>query len=164
MKKNILRTILLIVIILISGVIFGFSAQDGEESGGISKKVVLVVADILKIKQGDIEKFIQVGEPIVRKLAHFGIYTVLGIASMAFLVTFNISKARQTLITTIWGILYASTDEFHQTFIDGRNGSILDVILDTSGVIFGIAIVLFMIYLYSRYKTNKKEKTNECKA
>lgn len=164
MKKNILRTILLIVIILISGVIFGFSAQDGEESGGISKKVVLVVADILKIKQGDIEKFIQVGEPIVRKLAHFGIYTVLGIASMGFALTFNISKARQTLITTIWGILYASTDEFHQTFIDGRNGSILDVILDASGVLFGIAIVLFIIYLYSRYKTNKKEKTNESKA
>ena len=164
MKKNILRTILLIVIILISGVIFGFSAQDGEESGGISKKVVLVVADILKIKQGDIEKFIQVGEPIVRKLAHFGIYTALGIASIAFLVTLNISKAKQTLITTVWGILYASTDEFHQTFINGRNGSILDVILDTSGVIFGIAIVLFMIYLYSRYKTNKKEKTNESKA
>lgn len=164
MKKYILRVIFLIIIILISSIIFGFSAQDGEESGGLSKKVVLIVADIFNIENDNIEKFIEIGEPIVRKLAHFGIYTILGIASMAFMVTFNISKVKQIITTILWGIVYASTDEFHQTFIDGRNGSILDVLLDTSGVIFGIAIVLFTIYLYSRYKNNKKEKTNEVKS
>ena len=50
MKKYILRVILLIIILLISSVIFGFSSQDGEKSGGLSKKVVLIIADIFNIE------------------------------------------------------------------------------------------------------------------
>ena len=160
MKKYIIRVILLIIILLISSVIFGFSSQDGEKSGGLSKKVVLIIADIFNIENENIEQFIKNGEPIVRKLAHFGIYTVLGIASMSFMATFNISKIRQAIITIIWGIIYASTDEFHQTFIAGRYGSVLDVLLDTSGVIFGVVIVSCMIYIYNK-KIKSKNKVED---
>ena len=31
-------------------------------------------------------------------------------------------------------VLYAISDEFHQSFVDGRSGSALDVLIDTAGV------------------------------
>jgi VanZ family protein len=34
--------------------------------------------------------------------------------------------------------LYAATDEFHQTFVPSRQGSVWDVLLDTTGAAIGL--------------------------
>ena len=39
MKKNILRAILMLLLLSTFFIIFGFSSQDGEKSGSISKKI-----------------------------------------------------------------------------------------------------------------------------
>lgn len=155
MKKNIIRIVLFILIMVISTIIFDFSAQDGETSGGISKKVITVIADILNLDEDTKVVFVEKGEGVIRKLAHFGIYTLLGLASMGFMATFNIKRKIQVLITIIWGFLYASTDELHQMFINGRTASFLDVLLDTSGIIFGVLIIILSIYILK--KINKKK-------
>lgn len=155
MKKYILRIIYLIMIILISIVIFGFSNQDGEKSSNISKTIITKIADILNVDENIKGEFITKGEKIVRKLAHFTIYTLLGIFSFSFLRTFKINKAKQIIITITWGIFYASTDEVHQTFINGRNGNIIDVLIDTLGVIFGIIVVIIIIYILEKIRKNK---------
>ena len=31
-------------------------------------------------------------------------------------------------------LVYAVTDEFHQTFVDGRNGTPVDVLIDSIGI------------------------------
>ena len=150
MKKNIIRAVLLILVIVISSIIFGFSAQDGETSGGISKGVITIIADVFNLNGDTRNIFIEKGEGVIRKLAHFGIYTLLGLASMGFIATFNLKRKNQILITTVWGFLYASTDELHQMFINGRNASFLDVLLDTSGVIFGILLIIIYFKIYKR--------------
>ena len=81
MKKNIIRAVLLILVIVISSIIFGFSAQDGETSGGISKGVITIIADVFNLNGDTRNIFIEKGEGVIRKLAHFGIYTLLGLAS-----------------------------------------------------------------------------------
>ena len=49
------------------------------------------------------------------------------------------------------GALYAASDELHQRFVSGRSGEIKDVLLDSSGVAFGILIsVLFMLTIRMR--------------
>ena len=150
MKKNIIRAVLLILVIVISSIIFGFSAQDGETSGGISKGVITIIADVFNLNGDTRNIFIEKGEGVIRKLAHFGIYTLLGLASMGFIATFNLKRKNQILITTVWGFLYASTDELHQMFINGRNASFLDVLLDTSGVIFGILLIIIYFKIHKR--------------
>ena len=150
MKKNIIRAVLLILVIVISSIIFGFSAQDGETSGGISKRVITIIADVFNLNGDTRNIFIEKGEGVIRKLAHFGIYTLLGLASMGFIATFNLKRKNQILITTVWGFLYASTDELHQMFINGRNASFLDVLLDTSGVIFGILLIIIYFKIHKR--------------
>lgn len=144
MKTNILRIVFFILIIINSVIIFGFSAQNGEESSGISKMVITKIADILNVKENR-ESFLKIGESIVRKLAHFGIYTTLGMWLICFMLTFEIKLKYQTSVSSILGIIYAISDEFHQKFSFGRNASINDVIIDSLGVLFGVTLVLLII-------------------
>jgi VanZ family protein len=45
-------------------------------------------------------------------------------------------------------VLYAGTDEFHQTFIDGRHGTPVDVAIDA----IGMAIAALVIYARRRMR------------
>lgn len=38
------------------------------------------------------------------------------------------------------GIEYATIDEIHQLFVDGRSGQFTDVLIDTIGVAIGICV------------------------
>ena len=155
MEKNILRIIFLILIIINSLIIFGFSSQNGEESSSLSKTVITKIADILNVKKVNRKVFLDLGEKIIRKLAHFSIYTLLGIWSISFLYTFNIKLKYKVVITSTWGFLYAITDEFHQMFSSGRHASIDDVIIDTLGVIFGLLLVLLILKIKEIIKKQK---------
>ena len=44
-------------------------------------------------------------------------------------------------------VVFAATDEYHQTLVEGRVGRFTDVLIDGSGVVFGIiiAIIVFVI-------------------
>jgi len=53
------------------------------------------------------------------------------------------------LTTFILSILYASSDEFHQSFMVGRQGSLWDVLIDAIGIILGM-------YLFARWKLSRK--------
>ncbi len=46
--------------------------------------------------------------------------------------------------------LYGALDEFHQTFVPGRHGSIWDVVADTVGAILGASIYLAFFKMSSR--------------
>jgi VanZ family protein len=67
---------------------------------------------------------------IARKFGHFLI------PGVAFALLVIRPLRRHPLIALALCALFASVDEFFQTFIPGRSGSILDVILDTSGALF----------------------------
>jgi VanZ family protein len=40
-------------------------------------------------------------------------------------------------------VLYAASDEFHQTFVAGRHGSPVDVLVDSAGVLIAIALLRY---------------------
>ncbi len=78
----------------------------------------------------------------VRKSAHFSIYTCLGILTYVFTSTYNIDKKKRLIYTITFCFVYACSDEFHQTFVDGRSGEIRDICIDTSGSVFGCLVVI----------------------
>lgn len=49
--------------------------------------------------------------------------------------TFSINKI--ILLTALAALFYGVSDEFHQSFVDGRHASVLDVCADVIGGIFG---------------------------
>ena len=68
----------------------------------------------------------------LRKIAHAAEFAVLG----ALLVR---ATGRPRLAFAL-GLLYATSDELHQSFVPGRMGSPLDVAIDAVGVAAGILL------------------------
>lgn len=63
------------------------------------------------------------------------------------------------IIALIICIIFAGTDEYHQTFVAGRTGQLLDVIIDTAGGIIGILFYsTYQIVYKLGYKKALKEK------
>ena len=150
-KNNLIfkRILFLLMLILAFYVIFNFSDQDGQASGSLSKKVTEFIVEIIsKIKTMDITKkfyYIEKLHPIIRKIAHFSIYTVVGFSIMGFMCTFDMKNIFKLLIRFGVGVTYAISDEVHQYFIPGRSARILDVCIDSAGVLTGIFILIILI-------------------
>lgn len=157
MKVNIIRAILLVLLSLTFFIIFGFSSQNGEESSSISLKVSETIINIFNKNKSTEEKasMIKSIEPVIRKLAHFSIYMVVGFLLMAFSSTYELSFKKKVVICLIVGFLYATSDEIHQLFVSERSGQVTDVILDTIGVLTGIFINGFIIKIYLGHSIKK---------
>ena len=144
-KTNIKRAILIILLILTFFQIFRFSNQNGEKSSGISRKITTAVTKNVKktqeLDKNKQEEVLGKIEKVIRKLAHFSIYMVVGILMMLLMSTYKIKQLDRIAISLITGILYAGSDEIHQLFIPGRSAMITDVMIDTLGVFVGITLV-----------------------
>jgi VanZ family protein len=71
----------------------------------------------------------------IRKLAHLTEYFILGI--LLFRAFRSDSKElriqRWAFYSILFMVLYAASDEFHQSFVSARTASLLDIGLDTLG-------------------------------
>lgn len=71
---------------------------------------------------------------ILRKMAHMVEYGVLArLLVRAFVGSTFWSWKRIFIWSLAFSVLYACTDEYHQTFVPGRVGSFYDVTLDSIG-------------------------------
>jgi len=162
-KNNLIlkRVIFLTLLLIIFYIIFGFSSQDGEESGTISHKVTVFIIDIFN-KDIDYElklNYITKLEPIIRKIAHFSIYTVVGFSMMGFMCTFDMKNVLKISISSFVGLIYAISDEIHQSFTPGRSPRLFDVGIDFLGVLNGIIIIIILIILIEKISDFLKNKS-----
>ena len=121
-------------------IIFGWSTDVGS-SAHTTSFIERLVAAIPLLR--DNLTMAQVGEidHIIRKSAHVIEYAIF--ATLAFRALRQDSK--QFHSRYIWGpillcFLYASTDEYHQTFVASRGPSVFDVLFDTTGGTLGTVI------------------------
>ena len=70
--------------------------------------------------------------------------------AIGFLETFTIKDEKKISIGALIGSSYAILDEFHQSFISERSASILDILIDTLGFLFGILLVMIVIKIVKR--------------
>jgi len=94
--------------LLLMGVIFALSAQPSLDSG-------LGLIDL-----------------IGRKLIHFGSYALLCFLWWRALRSVTNDRIA-VLLAFVLASGYAITDEFHQTFVEGRHGTPLDWAIDSAG-------------------------------
>ena len=156
LKINIFRIIVIILLIGTFRIIFGFSSQNGEKSGTISRQITEFVTKdieaIQKLEKSKKEIILNKIEHFIRKLAHFSLYTVVGILVMSLMSTYKIEQIKRISISLLTGVLYAISDEVHQSFVPGRGPSVQDVLIDSLGVIFGILVVIGVIKIYKNLK------------
>ncbi len=113
-KTNIIFKRIFFIILLLSlfYIIFSFSNQTGEASGRLSLRVTKFIVDhFLSIfkRFDNIERwqYINTIHPIIRKLAHFTIYSGVGFSAMGFWCTFDIKNKFKFLWSALIGIIYA---------------------------------------------------------
>lgn len=145
MKVNIIKVVLIILLLGTFFMIFKFSNQTGEESGGISQKITEIITrnidNIQNLEENQKEEKMKQIEHLIRKIAHFTIYTVVGILIMGVLTIYKVKKYNKMKVSLIIGVGYAILDEIHQAFIPERTARVTDVIIDACGVILGILFV-----------------------
>lgn len=146
MNLKIQRIIFAILTIATFVTIFIFSSQNGDESGSTSRNFTRKVIEILQIdkylNESEKENLIENSQFIIRKLAHFTIYTIAGINMMGFINTYNIKKKNKIISILLVGVIYAISDEFHQMFSGGRTPAIKDIFIDSFGVLIGICVFM----------------------
>ena len=78
----------------------------------------------------------------LRKGAHVTEYALLTFLWWRALGSTATSPRNALLFAYAIAVAYAATDEFHQTFVTGRHGTPVDVLIDAIGAAIGAAFVL----------------------
>lgn len=131
-------------VIGLMGLIFALSAQPGGASDELSRVAASPLADMLAAWCGgeagvSPDVLYLVAATIVRKLAHICEYALLGALLRLLLESYGTNHSPRWAV--IAGILYAVTDEIHQTFVPNRTGMVTDVLIDAVGVAAGVLAV-----------------------
>lgn len=138
-----------VLVIIWMIVIFILSSQPATDSsvlsGGITDWVYKLASSLIPTLNIDALHL------IIRKLAHFTIYLILGALVLNALHYNNKKHNINFIIALVLAVLYAISDEIHQVFISGRSGQVIDVLIDFSGATLGVYIVSF----HDRLKKNR---------
>lgn len=166
MKRKIVFVIFLALLVAWMSVIFGFSANDAEKSTDQSNVVTELFLKIFSpgFEELDAEaqkELISRYDGPVRKLAHFASY-----AALAFLMYFTVGSIhdlpfkvfRAAFISLPICVLFAVGDEYHQTFVDGRAGQLMDVVIDSGGSLLGIATAIAISLVVMKLIGKKQAK------
>ena len=165
-KIWILRIVLIVLIIGWMVMIFGFSAEDGDESQSLSDKITIKVVHILKSDYDSMPKveqkeYFNKVSFVVRKIGHLGEYGMLGLLVTGFLLTFekirNLKKRYIYLLALLWCMAYAISDEVHQMFVNGRSAKVIDVFVDMIG---GLVAAVILVAIWKTVNKRKEAKAS----
>lgn len=117
--------------------IFYFSNQPGSISSDLSNNVLKTILNNLAISN------FTVLAGILRKLAHFSEYFILSFLTLNLVKQYKVVSPYDFILVMFFCFFYASSDEFHQLFIENRMASFLDVLLDYSGSLLYLTIIGF---------------------
>jgi VanZ family protein len=155
-KKNFIRY--WIPVILWAGVIFYASSQPYQEQdlkptllNYINVEILAPYFDQFEFTYAggkvSIEELGTAGfiEFFIRKGAHLTVYLILAfLFYRAFIKTTHITTKRTILFSLAAAILYAASDEFHQSITPNRSPHWEDIGLDSVGALIGVFIAVFL--------------------
>ena len=137
--------------------IFYFSSQVADDSNelshGIMNNIIKFIEGLFPNSTFDFSNL----NFYIRKSAHFITYLVLGVLTINAFSNLGLLRYRLFSYSLLFCVLYAASDEFHQSFVPGRSGQGSDVLLDSVGALVGILIyLLFWIKLNKPYYKHNK--------
>ena len=137
-------------VILWMGLIFVMSS----DFGSAAHTSVIIEPLVLWIKPNATSEEFELVHFIIRKLGHLSEYAILGL-----LVLHAIERTRPAhrawswpaaSLTLLIAAAYASTDEWHQTFVPGRTAALGDVMIDSCGALVGLMLMFLRQKLANR--------------
>ena len=135
-----------ILSLLILSFIFGNSLQSREESSAQSRGIMDLLRPLLdpfgRLTEDELHHF-------VRKLAHFTEFAALGFCLGGAALNTLWTGKKRIYLPMLLSAMAAVTDETIQAFT-GRACMARDMLLDTCGAVFGIGIVIAVIWVWKR--------------
>ena len=132
------------------GLIYYMSSQNADSSSNQS----LFIAELLNrwLRQLFGPHAVALSEDVVRKMAHFFEYCMLG--SLLFMGFLDRARpGRTVLLVFAAGLLFSVSDEIHQHFVPGRTARPFDVLVDMAGIGVAVGFMYRLILLRKRGKT-----------
>lgn len=151
------KTISWIIVIIWAIVIFVMSSMNTNESNNSSKHVINNVVEKtvettnglgITDKHPSENKMDQVIEKLnypLRKAAHASEYFIFTILILIALKNSGVKGNKRFIIALVICFIYACTDEYHQTFVNGRTGQFSDTLIDTFGGFVSCLMYTFMM-------------------
>lgn len=90
---------------------------------------------------------------LIKKGGHAFGFGLLGLA-YSYALPPRLSALPRWFISLIMVFLFALSDEFHQSFVEGRNSSAIDVLIDVAGAIVALT-------LGALYSSNSRSKSSD---
>lgn len=146
-KKNLLYLFFAVATLLWVVFIFGNSLKPAGESSEDSSFFLEIIHQVPFLRW--------ISHLLLRKMAHFFEFFVLGV-----LLCFDFNPIWRKNIfylsfPMLVSLIIPLADETIQAFAEGRGSSVIDVWIDFSGALTGIAVVAALLLLRN-YKTKKK--------
>lgn len=164
MNITIKQIISWLLVIIWAIVIFMFSGMESDLSNNKSESAINTVVETTLETTNNLgitnkhpsnaklnEFVLKLNSPL-RKCMHAFVYFILALLILNALNKSNVYNYKLYIICFIICFLYSLLDEYHQTFIVGRTGQIIDSLIDTSGSIFGMILYYFLF----KYVKNRK--------
>lgn len=160
MRKDIIRrAVWILLTLMVMAVIFLFSAQDSQQSEGLSDRAakVLHVEETLTPEQKQANTRIS-NQPLfagltLRKMAHMFLFFCLG-----FCMTEAMKGWKWRIIgAAVLSYLYAVSDEYHQQ-MTGRYGRWEDTLIDLAGIVIGIGTAVLIGFLWNKLRKARERR------
>lgn len=160
-----IKFIVWIPVVFMAVVIFGFSSQNGEASGGLSYKVAEAAVDFAD-KFADIdsesrENIINTLQLPIRKAAHMTEYAVLTVLIYIALAVDGLNHKWRLCFSLAAAFIFACSDELHQLFVPGRCGAFTDVLIDTAGAAIAVLLTAVVVSFRKSRTSRKNDKSNK---
>lgn len=145
------------LVIIWASVIFFMSSMDTNESNSKSKTVIndiveksVETTNELGItnkqpSESNKKKVIDKLNQPLRKVAHASEYFIFTILILIALKNSGVKGNKKLIIALGICFIYACTDEYHQTFVNGRTGQFSDTLIDTFGGFISCLMYTFMM-------------------
>ena len=131
------------------GFIFYMSSMNGSDSTYASNIFIDLIYKMYSLfSHIDIDTFKNMFTNVIREFAHFFEFFIFGIALYINGLDFFKNSVINKCI--LIGVLYAVFDEIHQIFRQERTFEVLDISLDSLGVIIGIILIHQIIKLWKK--------------
>ena len=133
------------------------SNQPGADSAETSNIVTQLIYNIYSFLLPEnyligLSEFLSRYVHIIRKIAHFSEYLILGILFYINFEELNNPK-KQLYLSLLCSIAYAISDEIHQLFVLNRYCSFTDILIDSSGAVTGILIFHFLSKIWKKHSS-----------
>ncbi len=154
---------------------FGFVRISRWIASNMSYLEQLPIASELPFDIGELNPAKEIGQEIftyarenpiiieffLRKLAHIFVFFWITIFLFILINQYIPYRWLTVILANMGGVLLALLDEYRQTFVSGRVGSLVDVLIDSIGVFMAVVVIMFSFFITKKAVASVTSETPE---